>query len=461
MKPLSLRAKITLACFSAMFIILVIMYVLVTTFYGNRLISNLDRSLQIDIASVKQSLRFQDGDLDLYTQPTSVALLFRESRNIYYQVRDTEGRPQRRSVNVIPIELPTIKLSQLPLAATIQFSGSEYRLLSTVYAANAHAGDDDLIIQVARPLKQLNENIDSLARELIILMPVPLLLVTLAGWLIATRAMQPVNTIIEKMQRINIDQLDTQLPVKQLDEIGKLSTTINDVFTRLDTAVAALKRFTADASHELRTPLTAIRTQAEVTLSHKRDSENYKDALGSILEDVEHLEYLTDTLLNLTRGDAGIIKLDKKHTDISAMLLRWLDNLQTSADTKQLIISKHIQNECYANVDASLIERVIINLLDNAIHYTPQHGEIYITLEDMSDSLMLRICDTGPGIPDADKQRIFERFVRLEQTRQTKRGSGLGLAIVDWVMQMHRGNISVNDSETGGSCFELHIPTSL
>ena len=457
MITLSLRAKITLACFVAMSVILIVMYLLVTNFYATSLLTNIDSELQKDISSLKASLKFATTDgIDLYSQPDQASLLYANRRNLYYMTRKLDGTALRRSTNMISIEVPFQQGLETERSESIHFAGNDYRLLSQPYS-NPQTPDNRLVLQVIRPLDELNENTQALSRQLLLLLPVPLLLVSIAGWWIASRAMRPVNNIISTVKQISIDDLNTRLDIEQMDEIGRLSTTFNDLFNRLDDAVSALKRFTADASHELRTPLTTMRTQAEVTLSRTRDSDTYKNALGSILEDIEHLETLTDTLLNLTRGDAGILKMQHDTVNISQLLTHWVENLQTSSEQKKIQITTAIEEGVTVQGDTALIERIIVNLLDNAINYTQEHGQINVSAFADASSATITICDNGPGIPDIDKQRIFERFVRLEQTRQLKRGTGLGLAIVSWAAKLHHGNVAVTDNSPG-TCFSVVLP---
>ncbi len=460
---LTTRVKFVLLSVISMSLILAIVYITTLGLYSRSLMHSIDEGLEDDLDRVKQRLNFTpQGKLELYAQPASSQFSQGHNRQIMYLIRDNELNAIRRSASMIFIEPPNVDLSITDHHDSYQsfsFSDREYRTYHEKYTAGQHAGDEDLYIQLVRPLDEYHEQVNQLLNAMLWLIPVPLILISLGSWWIADRALRPLARLSNTLTNIDSEQLDVRVEVEnQNDEVGKIAQATNTFLDRIENSFNSLKRFTSDASHELRTPLTTIRTQAEVLLSRERSREEYKQVLGSVLEEVDRLEYLSEALLQLTRGDAGILKLDIKQHDISVLLNNWVENLLALAEEKQIRFKLSIPRQIIVKVDIAIFERIYINIIQNAIAYTPKGGEISISLTKEAQRIIFQVADTGPGVADQDKLAIFQRFTRLDSTRQQASGAGLGLAITQWAVELHNGSISVTDNISTGAVFIVVIP---
>lgn len=289
-----------------------------------------------------------------------------------------------------------------------------------------------------------------------------LLLALAAGYFLAGRVLSPVRSMAAKAEEITAERLSERLPVENPeDEFGRLATVFNQTLSRLEESFQSLRRFTADASHELRTPLTALRSVGEVGLRDHLDLESSREVIGSMLEETDRLARLVDSLLTLTRADAGKLQLNQETVDLTGLVENVADHLQVLAEDKNQTLSvEPEENGIAANVDRSLLRHAIINLLDNAIKYTQIGGRIRLRIKRLKNSkAAIEIMDQGPGIPPEHQQKIFERFYRIEKGRSRDTGgTGLGLAIARWAVETNGGRIEVESHEGHGSVFRILLP---
>jgi heavy metal sensor kinase len=348
---------------------------------------------------------------------------------------------------------------KLPVLFTYEeFAGTEYRTYSELLVDEITGVELGFVLQLLHPLDTVHSEISRLKALFFWTTPLPILLVILGGWWVAGRALQPVRQFIDEVNSINADRLNDRIRVSRKDELGELATAFNFLLNRIETTFQSLKRFTADAAHQLRTPLTSIRAMSEIALSRERDKSEYRDKFANVLEEVDHLLELSESLMQLARADAGLVDMNLSSVNISELLHTWIENMRPLAEEKNAQIMKDIAENMMLESDPVLLEAILINLLANAINYTPDNGQIRITLPGDETSVDIYVCDNGPGIPDEYKTRVFDRFVRLEKTRHTVYGSGLGLAIVKAAVDAHQGAIAVTDNTGGGSCFHVKLP---
>jgi heavy metal sensor kinase len=275
----------------------------------------------------------------------------------------------------------------------------------------------------------------------------------LGGYFLAGRALSPVREITEKARDISADNLSARLPVPhERDEIGSLASVFNDTLARLEQSFEKLRRFTADASHELRTPLTSIRSVGEVALRGPESADSYRESIQSMLEETGRLTRLTDDLLMLARGDAGSAGLRPVPVDLSGMVNGVIDEMKVLAEEKGQKISTGLRDGIMITADRSTLTLAISNVLHNAIMYTPEGGEITVETGISADGAYIEIVDSGPGIPEAERSKVFERFFRLDDARTRESGgSGLGLAIAKWAVEAAGGEIRFIDPGDRGS----------
>jgi signal transduction histidine kinase len=243
------------------------------------------------------------------------------------------------------------------------------------------------------------------------------------------------------------------------DEIGRLTRVINETIARLESSFDQLRRFTADSSHELRTPLAVIRGLGEAAIAERRSSAEYEEVIGSMLEEVDRMSNLVDTLLRLSHGDSGSIRLSRESLDLGELARDIAGSLSVLAEERNQKLAFDITTGVTVYVDRLILREAVTNVLDNAIKYSPEGASIAIRVERIGDHGLLAIGDEGPGIPSEHRERIFHRFFRIDESRSRERGgTGLGLAIAKWAIDIHGGQITVHERPRGGSEFRIRLP---
>ena len=290
--------------------------------------------------------------------------------------------------------------------------------------------------------------------------PLAACLAIAGGYFLAGRVLSPVGAMADKAREITAESLGERLPVgNPADEFGRLAGVFNDTLSRLQDAFDRLRRFTSDASHELRTPLTAIRSVGEVALQGPLDPARSREVIGSMLEEVDRLTRLVDSLLLLTRADSGVARPARELVELPALAANVADHLRVLAEEKQQVLSVQNAGRLEASCDPAILRLALMNLLHNAIKYTPSGGTILVRAKaTASGQPSIEVEDTGPGIPSGHRQRIFERFYRVDPDRAKESGgAGLGLAIARWAVEANGGRIEL-ESGDGGSLFRIVLP---
>jgi heavy metal sensor kinase len=290
-------------------------------------------------------------------------------------------------------------------------------------------------------------------------LPIVIGLAGLAGYALARRALVPIDHLAADARRITADRLHQRLAVpNQHDEIGRLAAVFNETLARLETSFEQLRRFTADASHELRTPLAVIRGIGELRLRDARGAPEDQDAIGSMLEEVDRLTRLVDTLLRLSRGDAGTVKLSPESINLADLAREVSSSLQVLAEERGQRIELDLRAEVSVHIDRLVLREAVTNLVDNAIKYSGAGSTITILVDVIGQQAQLAVKDGGAGIPAGHRDRIFDRFYRIDEGRSREMGgTGLGLAIAKWAVEANGGQLSL-DSGDAGSTFTVTLP---
>jgi heavy metal sensor kinase len=280
------------------------------------------------------------------------------------------------------------------------------------------------------------------------------------GYAIAGAALRPVRRIATTARDLSENDLhrriDLDLPD---DELGELGSTFNGMLERLEHSFEALRHFSADAAHELRTPLTLMRTEAEVTLSRPRSGAEYRTSLEGILGDVEHLSRLVERLLVVARADAGMLTPAAEDVDLADLVAECEARWRQPAAGRGAGIVMVVPPSARLRADAALLRQLLDNLVENAVRHSPAGGVVRITVQPRDDAWMLLVDDSGPGVPDDLRRRIFERFVRGDAGRSRQEGgAGLGLALCRAITEAHGGSVEVGRSDDGGARFEVILP---
>lgn len=300
-----------------------------------------------------------------------------------------------------------------------------------------------------------------LVKTLLVATPLALLFAALVCWWAASRALAPVTAMSRDAEQITLQSLDTRLSgPDRRDELGQLRRAFDRLLDRVAAGVSTQRRFMADASHELRTPVSAIRAAVEVTLSQPhRDEEEYRDALGVVLVQTERLGRMVEDMLTLARADAGGYRVRRRACSVSGVVEEAIETAQLLASAKRITIASRVDPAVVGRVDDMLVRQLALNLIENAIKHTPDDGAVTVSLDAIGGSAAIAVSDTGPGIPPAERERIFERFVRLDEARgDTSGGAGLGLSIARWIAQSHDGTLTLEQTGPSGSTFVAHLP---
>jgi heavy metal sensor kinase len=296
---------------------------------------------------------------------------------------------------------------------------------------------------------------------------IPLLLVlsTLGGYLLARKSLQPVAVMTERAAHISATTLHERLPVANpSDELGRLAGVFNDLLARVGAAFEQQRQFIADASHELRTPVAIARGEAELALSRdERTTEELRAALRTVREEMLALQRIVEDLFLLARAHAGERLVSPSEMYLGDLCAECVRSMRTLAARKQITVRYVGSDELPMRGDEALLRRLLLNLLDNAIKYTPAGGSVTITARAENGSYVLEVADTGGGVPAESKERVFDRFYRAQRARELgepSSGAGLGLAIAKWIAQAHAGTLTLEKSDATGSVFRVTLPAA-
>jgi heavy metal sensor kinase len=314
----------------------------------------------------------------------------------------------------------------------------------------------------ANPEERLDQQLREILVVLVLGLPLIVGLAGVGGYVMARRALAPIDQLGAEARRITAERLHERLSVpNQHDEIGRLAAVINATLSRLESSFGQLRRFTADASHELRTPLSVIRGIGEMGLRETRTPAEYKDAMGSMLEEVDRLTRLVDTLLRLSRGDAGTVRLSRDVVDLGDLARDVAASLGILADERQQQLQIDVEANVRVSADRLVLRDAVTNIVDNAIKYSPSRTAIDIHVHGDAHQATLTISDHGPGIPAEHREHVFDRFYRVDDGRSRDMGgTGLGLAIAKWAVEANGGQIALESAGTG-SVFRIVLPRTV
>jgi len=458
-RPRSVRVRLTLWYTGALAVVLALYAGGVFAFLRHSLATELDRQLHEDFEVAEQMLeRTAGGGIrwradDHHHEEDA-------SDEGWLEVWSPEGKLLYRTASLERMGgnlLPTLFPLQRSGYASLTLPGNvPVRILGEPYSIDGMP----VVIRIVRSEARLRHELKELLLVLGLGFPLALGIAGFGGYVLARRALAPVGRMADQARMVTAERLEERLPVVNPDdELGHLATVFNETFARLERSFEQLRRFTADASHELRTPLTAMRSVGEVGLREHRDEKAYREIIGSMLEEADRLGRLVDSLLTLSRADAGQVRLTPERTNLTELAREVVNHLGVLAEEKRQTISIETTGPVYATADRLVLRQAVINLLDNAIKYTPESGRIRVVVRDQPHGTALEVLDTGPGIATEHQAHIFDRFYRVDKARSRELGgTGLGLAIARWAVEAHGGRIELESQEGKGSIFRITLP---
>jgi heavy metal sensor kinase len=297
--------------------------------------------------------------------------------------------------------------------------------------------------------------------------PIAIILASLGGYFLARKSLAPVVAMSSQAGRIGAENLHERLPIQNAkDELGRLAASFNELLERVDQSFERQRRFMSDASHELRTPAAILRGESEVALSRaERPAEEYRESLAVLHAEAQRLTQIVEDLFTLTRADAGQYPLSPKEFYLDELVADCTHAARSLASAKQITLTCEVPEELPIRGDEALLRRMILNLLDNAIKYTPPGGRVSVTCERAGNEYALNVTDSGAGIPEDLHQRVFERFFRADKARTRSErdggGAGLGLSIARWIAEAHHGRLLLARSDASGSTFTALLPAQV
>ena len=373
---------------------------------------------------------------------------------VVVRVLDSSGRRPSGREDTLPYHAVT------PEEGTTSAAADDGRQWRVTFVPET-IGGERYLFETAAPLDEAVRQRGALLRVCLLGLPIVIVLAAGGGWWLSRRALGPLSRMAAEAEAINAAAPERRLTASpDAAELRQVAASFNRLLDRLAAALADQRTFMADASHELRTPLTSIRAAAEVTLSRDvRDVGEYREALAAIAHQSRWLARIVDDMFLLARGDAGGYPITVAEVDLAAVVVECADDLASHADARRIRLDvQHADGATIAG-DESLVRRLALNLISNAIAYTPEGGAVRVSVTTDAGSVSLRVADTGPGIPETERERIFERFVRLDPARH-EAGAGLGLSIARWIAEVHGARVALEASGPGGSVFVARFLTA-
>lgn len=409
-------------------------------FKGDPAIVHLDFDEKNAGLDFHQQSRSLDGELVWTSHPKSAPLplsskvrdLTPENRLLLETVTDEEGRPWR-----------------LVTAGVLNFNSTDRSLHIVSYG------------QAALPLRETEERVRSLHRWLWAGGLAAFLLCGAAAWLLLREWLAGFGALAAAARRLGADpSARERLPVAEGGgELAALARDVNALLDRLEASLDAQQRFTGDASHELRTPLAILRSELEVALRRDRTTAEYRDALTNCREESERLSRLVENLIALARADAGEGLGELEPVNLTALAGEFCERLRSVASTAGVHLVCHSAGPCEVRADRLAIERIFVNLIENAIRHTPRGESVEIRTRGEDTGVLVEVADRGPGVPPEHLPRIFDRFYRVDKARSQERGgAGLGLSIVKSLVAAHRGRVEVHGEFGHGATFRVWLP---
>jgi len=437
-----------------------------TFFYfrlGHQLLKEIDQFL-LDETKEMEKVLSQEPKETNYLMEFEDDVMMRKFYPFFFQILDKDGRPL-----YISKEFQEIGYASKDQVLVNARTGKEtrerilspkrrtpYRIISTPVYKNGELAE---IIQLGTHLRFVRKNLVHFRNNILIALPIILALGTMGGWILARRSLSPIGYIASKTRSVSSQNLSERLtPRGAGDEMDDLIGTINGMMARLESSFKRMAEFTADASHELKTPLCAMRGEAEVLLLRERKPEEYQEGLAHFVEQFDHLNQLINDLILLSKFDTSQVELKRAPLRLDLLIQDLSHLFQVLAEQKNISLEIGDLEEVTVIGDKVRLQQLFTNLIDNAIKYTPK-GSIHVTVEKNESAGLVRIKDTGIGIPKEEQKKIFERFYRTDKSRSRETGGvGLGLSIAEWIVRAYHGRIEVESELNQGSTFTVYLP---
>lgn len=429
-------------------------------FVAERLAQPLDRQLQRDLAEVYRHLRITEDRRVLWDRLEVPVNPSWTTEYPWFELWDESNQLVRRAWPFKP--------EQVALNPSAPYRGREtfavYNIapdlrLRVLAVPIRRPGGPDWMIRLMRMHEPSTEVMSALGVIIFVALPVVIALLVVGGYVITRRWLQPLDRMVSEAKRISAADLGRRLPVANPhDEVGQLAVVFNVTLDRLEGSFAALDRFVADASHELRTPLTTLRSVGEVGLRRGRTVEEYREIIGSMLEEAQRLQLLIQRLLELASAEGGAADVQRTEIQVDEFVSACAAELGVIAEHKAQTIAIDAE-PCVIRTDGVILRQALQNLVDNAMKYSPPSSTIRVSVRATDTHVFIGVADQGPGIDEESRTRLMERFFRPDRGRgRSSGGFGLGLSITKAYMHVLGGALEFEPRAPTGSLFRLKLP---
>jgi heavy metal sensor kinase len=423
--------------------------------------TSLDDSLRLSATQLIATSDIDHGKLDLSDDPISLNAGMTDelrSRGLSIQIFSTSGVLLQSlgsfaGLNLDPADLGAALEGRTSLGTRDDPAGvGAVRVHTQPITAD---GRVVAVVQVSESLRSVEALRQTLLTTILLGSPVLVAVAGVGGYVLARRALAPIDQITRTARRISAEDLSGRLGLPpSRDEVGRLAGTFDDMLGRLDGAFRRERQFTHDAAHELRTPLAAMQSILSVIGQRRRTAAEYEVALSDLGEETARLSALTEDLLRLARAESPMELTEA--VDLSTLLPDVVETMRAPAEAKDLVLAGEVDGDLRIVGDTDALIRLLVNLIENAIKYTAR-GSVMVFADGADDQVVIRVVDTGEGIAPTHLPHVFERFYRAEEARATP-GTGLGLAICAEIVNAHGGAIGVESEPGEGSTFTVTLP---
>jgi two-component system, OmpR family, heavy metal sensor histidine kinase CusS len=346
----------------------------------------------------------------------------------------------------------SVTFTRIPKFQTVRTKHAAWRI--------GMLGTADMTLVIGLNYAPVQAELDRVRNLFLVTLPCALLLIGAGGWVVAGRALVPLRNIAQTAERVTAQGLDQRIAMSAEDpEITRLIHVLNRMIDRLEASFRQAIRFSADASHELKTPLAIMQGELENALQITSPGSPEQRVFANLLEEVERLKGVTRSLLLLAQADAGQLPLAARRVNLSVLLAGLIEDAEALAVEARIRVEFTVPAEIWVQADESLLRQALLNLLHNAVRYNKPDGWIQAVLAEREGQVELEICNAGPGVPEPDQARLFDRFYRVDTARSRDvEGAGLGLSLAREIARAHGGTLRLKESRSGRTCFVLTLP---
>jgi signal transduction histidine kinase len=459
--PNTLSFRLTF-CFASTFLVCLVAALLALYVYlGTVLNSRMDDDLKEDISEFRELWR--DGGLDRVISEITREMNSSDQSEVFFRLLDLQGTVvfssdvseweglEDETASMLPIH--TVPF--IPILETVEFPRQEY----PVRIVLGQIGPD-MVLQIGETLEKKEEIMELLFKVFAGMVFLGIPLASGVGWAIARKAVNGIEEVSRAAKDLERGDLDRQVTVKaREEEIQTLMKTFNSMAARIRGLIHEMREMTDNIAHDLRSPLARIRAISEGALAGTNGPQDYKVAAADTLKECDRLIHLINTTLDMAEVDAGVTNGAKGPVDLSQLMCDLCELFEAVAEEKHIAFKVSVEPNCHIWGIKSQLQRMVVNLLDNAMKYTPAEGQVSIELTHSPHNCLLTITDTGVGIPLSDQPRVFDRFFRCDHSR-SQEGSGLGLSFARSVARAHGGDIIVTSDSSHGCIFTSTFPVA-